>query len=258
MHIETVRKLGAALRYCRKQFTKAGPTLVFGTLPKVEGSSLVSALDYLRLGKMTLEAFIADHPVEFIKYAGGIVRFHSLWEGQRSLPTKSKPTCYWVSGFPGCGKTSFVDVKTLGMKKYEVCGNMEFFCGLDTSHEVILIDEIDKMKVNVETFLKLLDNRECLLKVKGSVTRFNPQQVWLLSNKRLSEVFVGDDYGAVKRRVKIIEVLGEENGEERVSFCGVDAELQNSFITHLKFVKREIINRAQIERAEEIIRFRYD
>lgn len=100
----------AAYAYCEKEETRLAGPWKFGVVPDREGqgkrSDLIEVVQTIKSGATIAE--VADrHPVQFIKYHGGIERLH----GMQPI-AKPKPKVYWITGDSDMGK-SFIARKAV-------------------------------------------------------------------------------------------------------------------------------------------------
>jgi hypothetical protein len=75
-----------------------------------------------------------------------------------------------------------------------------------------VVDEVDKIKMNVELLIKLLDNENIWLNIKGGMTLFNFKEIYLISNKKMEDVFSNEEFSEIFRRASIMytEVKGKK------------------------------------------------
>lgn len=247
-HIEVVRKVSAAAKYCRKLKTRVRGPWTFGTPtsiniavknvaagsateykydPECEANKNAEAdltyIETLIADGLTLKDIMIKHNVLYKKYKAEIETLVKCtkdvhYSGKYEEPRK----VFFFSGSPGTGKSTIVDcIATLsGRRAYLYEG--DWWPSYD-GQEILFIDECVKGTISFTFLNTIIDRRRNVVQVKGGhVCIKNITHIFIASNYSFENIFRKTDSSvvdALRRRVNLFVTfkLDEESNKVTVT-----------------------------------------
>lgn len=164
-----------------------------GTLSKQgKRTDIEKASDRIQEGT-PIKQIAKEFPSTFVKFHKGLTALHNA-----ILPHRTeRPCCIWIYGPTGTGKTW--RAKQLG-KNYFIKDNTRWWADYD-QQEVVIIDDFRKDDIPLQTLLKILDENEMSVEIKGGYIPLNSPYIVITCDKGPHQYWSGNDYDQIKRRL---------------------------------------------------------
>jgi len=207
-HVEVAKHWEAAMKYCRKEDTRAPGTepMEYGALQQGLRSDLVQLTDKIKTGT-PMRDIASEHPDTWVRNYKGLGALQALLFPARAI--ERKVALFW--GVTETGKTRTVydclsDV-------YSVFDTMNCWFDGYTGQKNVLLDECGPGMFNHNFLKRLLDRYPMTVPVKGGSVAWSAETIILTSNVPLDKWYLGlslSDYEALKRRMRIFEFPQEK------------------------------------------------
>lgn len=207
-HLEPMKgSLLEAFDYCKKE----GNFIQWGDVPNPgKRNDLKHAIEQMKSGKRMKDIVEeTDSATVFVKYSRGLNALQNLYDQNKPL---NKKTVVWLHGHTGAGKTySAVQFCKDNDIDYWISGdNLKWF-DLYTGQDVVIFDDFRWNHCSFSSLLRLLDQYELNVQIKGGYVRWNPKIIFVTTPKSIAETFVtewrqenSEDLQQVKRRVHMV------------------------------------------------------
>jgi hypothetical protein len=233
-HIEMAREPKKAAEYCTKVDTRIDGPWTFGTFPFIPTFS--SSVD--EINKMTLEdefktidqmiqagadelTIMRNNIRLYRKFRSEIrvlinARNKEIMAKASENPTEPNKVIVLI-GDSGTGKsTLYASLCKERDKKAFYYDGGKWFDGYDSYiHSSLFIDEVTTGSVSFTSLNKIIDGRMKIQQVKGSAVELNVDEIGLLSNYKVEQLFRRTQTvveRAFRRRISFLSVFAEING----------------------------------------------
>lgn len=194
-HIEAVRSIDAAIKYCSKDETRHPDSLVYedGDKPEKGRRTDLEAVAREVIEGKSMTNVAEEHPEQYVRYARGL----QLLKHAVSKDRREKPRVIWLWGPTGVGKTRRVfDTH----EDIYIKDGTQWWDGY-TQNEVILIDDFDG-RWPYRDLLRLLDRYPYQGQTKGAYVKINSPFIYITCEHPPIEMFEGGNHlDQVLRRI---------------------------------------------------------
>lgn len=146
-----------------------------------------------------------EHPETHVRYHRGLSVHISVVDGYE--PRSEHPEVIWAFGPTGIGKTHIATT----YPSYYCLMKWPWFDGMSNQHCLVL-DEFDKLNMDVNILLRLTDRYQMRAEVKGGSIEFNPPVILITSTCHPEGLFDPTDWTQVRRRIS--RIITKESREE--------------------------------------------
>lgn len=198
-HLEGCRSPKASWNYCKKEDTRVGAGVSFPWRDNAQGkrTDIENAIENLQECDGIIKNMDAEHIPTYVKFHSGFDKVARLIINEkRSVQVQKKEVIvHW--GVAGAGKT--YSARQAGATSVQYRNG---FFRFNEESDIVVFDEADKMDINEEMWLKLLDNYPLEVNVKGGWAIFNPTKIYITSNLDPQYWLTVTD--ALKRRITTV------------------------------------------------------
>lgn len=176
--------------YCSKQ----GKLQEFGQLPKQgERTDLKEQVSLILEKKTSIKTILTENPHLYHQYGRTLEKAVSL-----SYPHRTqKPIVYWYYGTSGIGKTR--SAVELSNSHYFKDTTTKWWDGYE-QQQVIILDDLRRDDMALNTLLRLLDRYEYAGEIKGGHIPINSEYIVITSDEAPHHWWQGNDLEQIKRR----------------------------------------------------------
>jgi len=175
-HIERVKNLQAAIKYCMKEDTRVRGPYEIGVKPEQGRRTDLEELAIKVKAGVPMKTIADEHPTEYGRYARGLKDLKSAIMKPRSR--KNDQAVIWLWGEAGAGKTSYVLDMHGEENVYVKNGKNKWWDGYE-QQRVILLDDFDGSKWDYRDLLCLLDTTPYQGEVKGGTVQINSPYIYI-------------------------------------------------------------------------------
>lgn len=195
-HWEEAKELEAARNYCMKD----GDYTIRDNRVQGKRTDLQEVTDFIASGKTLAETAQQFAPT-YVKYHQGLRSLAQLYKNPG--PRRTKPIVYWFYGPTGTGKTRTVFERERDL--WTSSGDLTYFNGYENQRAVVF-DDFRGGFCKFRYLLRLLDLYPVLVNLKFGYTDWNPDRIYLTSNKHPERCYnlPDEDMGQLLRRIDCI------------------------------------------------------
>lgn len=185
------RCIKACILYCKKEKTRVEGPFEYGKMPEQGRRTDLEELSNKFL-TMSVQNFIKEAPMEYVKYHRGLHALKSISTTHRSSP----PSVSWFWGKSGKGKTrtAFETHDSVYMKD-----GTQWWDGYE-QQTAIIIDDFDG-KWNFRDLLRLLDRYPYQGQTKGGYVKINSPYIYITCEFAPTDYWDDNDLEQITRRI---------------------------------------------------------